>query len=173
MVLGALFVAACGSEDARPAPAPKADPAEATALRRLQTQGPRVLDGGIAAFEARLRELRGYPVVVNQWASWCPPCREEFPYFQRIAARVGTRIAFLGVDSSDNREDAKKFLKKFPTPYPHYFDPDNKIARSFRGAAAWPTTAFYSADGELTFTHAGGYRTEADLLADIRRYATQ
>ena len=171
--LVAAVIAGCGSDPAPPVKPPTPAPAKAGPLRELQRQDSQLLDGGVDAFKARLGELRGYPVVVNQWASWCPPCRREFPYFQRLAARYGTRIAFVGVDSSDNRGDARNFLKKYPTPYPHYFDPDNKVARTFRGGAAWPTTAFYTAGGELSYSHPGGYRSESDLLTDIRRYATR
>ena len=169
-VLTAIF-AGCGQSAPTSSVAPKPVRASAGPLQQIQKQANRILDGGRPAFERRLAELRGYPLVVNQWASWCPPCRYEFPFFQRIAARNGDRIAFLGVDSADNRGDARKFLKKFPTPYPHYFDPDNKIDRVFHGGVAWPTTAFYSRSGELVYSHPGGYRRQADLMQDIRRYA--
>jgi hypothetical protein len=80
------------------------------ALRGLERQGSRILDGGSATFE-----------------------RYEFPFFQRLARKYRERVAFLGVDSQDNRGDARDFLREFPTPFPHYFDPETKIARSFRG----------------------------------------
>jgi thiol-disulfide isomerase/thioredoxin len=141
------------------------------ALQEIPRQANRLLGGGTGAFEARLASLRGTPVVVNQWASWCGPCRYEFPFFQRLARRYASRVAFLGVDSQDARSAAKAFLRQLPVPYPHYFDPDTKIARLFRGGQAWPTTAFYSAAGALAYTHIGAYASQAKLDADIRRYA--
>lgn len=162
-------LAACGqtvSSSTGPAPTP----ARVAALRQVQAQASRLLDGGVPAFKSRLAALHGHPVVVNQWASWCPPCRQEFPYFQRVAARYGDRVAFLGVDAADSRSDARDFLAKFPTPYPHYFDPDNKVDRLFHGGAAWPTTAFYDRRSRLVFTHPGAYGSQADLVTDIRRY---
>src|SRR5438105_2733372 len=75
----------------------------ATALRGLSAQASELLDGGTAAFERRVSSLRRYPLVVNQWASWCGPCRYEFPFFQRLARRYRGRVAFLGVDSRDTR----------------------------------------------------------------------
>lgn len=128
-------------------------------------------DGGTEAFKRELERLRGKPVVVNQWASWCGPCRAEFPYFQPLAERYRGRVAFLGVNSQDSRDEAREFLSEYPTPFPHFDDPDAKIARTFRGGRAWPTTAYYDADGELNSTHQGQYRTQEDLDRDVRRYA--
>ena len=110
-------------------------------------------------------------MVVNQWASWCGPCRYEFPFFEHMARRYGDRVGFLGVNSKDGREAALRFLKDHPVPYPHYFDPDAKIARVFRGGRAFPTTAFYDEAGRLAFVHIGAYADEEKLEADIRSYA--
>ena len=121
----------------------------------------RLLDGGPGVFRARLETLRGVPVVVNQWASWCGPCRFEFPFFQSLARRYEGRVAFLGVNSQDVEDDAREFLREFPTPFPHFSDPDASIAREFKGGRAWPTTAFYAADGSLARTHLGGYAEQA------------
>jgi len=67
---------------------------------------------------ARLANLKGVPVVVNMWASWCPNCRAEFGYFQTSSKAYDGKVAFLGLDSNDNRGDAESFLRKFPIPYP-------------------------------------------------------
>lgn len=140
-------------------------------LRRVRRQASLLLDGGPDAFRRRLVELRGSPVVVNQWASWCGPCRFEFPFFQRQAMKHGARVAFLGVDSRDSRGDAQAFLRELPTPFPHYFDPEANIARVFKGGRAWPTTAFYAADGKLTYTHHGAYASERQLEDEITTHA--
>src|SRR5919106_4039195 len=104
LFVGAVSLAACGSETAEPrvseAPVAAGKPARLPPeLKALRAQANRLLDGGAEAFERRLRELGGHPVVVNQWASWCGPCRFEFPFFQRLARRYEGRVAFLGVDS--------------------------------------------------------------------------
>lgn len=140
-------------------------------LRKLVRQANQLLDGGPDAFNARLAELRGHPVVVNQWASWCGPCRFEFPFFQRLAGKYAGRVAFLGVNSQDARGDAEAFLREFPVPFPHYYDKDASVARVFGGGRAWPTTAYYTADGELAQTHLGAYATQAKLDEDLSRYA--
>lgn len=131
----------------------------------------RLLDGGVAAFERELASLKGKPVVVNQWASWCGPCRFEFPFFADLSKRYESQVAFLGVNSKDARDSAERFLNEQPVPYKHFYDPDTKIARTFRGGRTWPTTAFYTREGKRSYTHFGAYKDRADLDADIRRYA--
>jgi cytochrome c biogenesis protein CcmG/thiol:disulfide interchange protein DsbE len=176
LIGGAVSLGACGGDTAEPQvrepPVAAGKPASlAPELQALRAQANRLLDGGPEAFERRLRELRGHPVVVNQWASWCGPCRFEFPFFQRLARRYEGRVAFLGVDSQDARADAEEFLRELPVPFPSYYDKDASIARLFGGGRAWPTTAFYDASGKLTRTHLGAYASEAKLDEDVRRYA--
>ena len=122
-------------------------------------------------FRRRLRDLRGYPVVVNAWASWCGPCKLEFPFFGRVATQLGKRVAFLGLNVSDNAADARRFLDGQPVPFPHLEDPDARIVQEETASTGLPITIFYDRDGKQTFVHQGGYSSERDLLADIRRYA--
>lgn len=126
--------------------------------------------GGAKAFDAQLRALRGHPVVVNLWASWCGPCRFELPFFQRQALARGARVAFLGVDVGDNRDDARAFASRFPMPYPSFEDPRQKLLGRY-GAKGVPSTAFYDAKGELQFLHQGLFPTERKLSEAIERYA--
>jgi cytochrome c biogenesis protein CcmG/thiol:disulfide interchange protein DsbE len=140
-------------------------------LAAIHAQENELLDGGASAFQARLRELRGFPVVVNKWASWCGPCRAEFPYFQSQAAAHGKRVAFLGVDSNDGEDSAREFLAEFPVPYPSYLDPDQQIADRLEGALAFPATAFYDSEGKLVYVRNGPYGSDDELAADIKRYA--
>jgi cytochrome c biogenesis protein CcmG, thiol:disulfide interchange protein DsbE len=171
-----LLMGGCGSSEPKSA-APKPNVAKErlagspAPLASLHSQANRLLGGGPDAFKARLRALRGHPVVVNKWASWCGPCRLEFPFFQRLSIREGRRIAFLGVDANDNDADAKRFLGDLPLSYPSYRDPDLKVSAVFNGVAAFPTTAFYDRRGKLSFIHQGGYATERKLDEDIARYA--
>lgn len=130
-----------------------------------------MLDGGTDAYSAKLEELRGTPVVVNKWASWCGPCRLEFPYLQQEAVQHGKHVAFLGILSNDSEAAAKTFLEELPLPYPSYNDPDSEIAAEIRAPAAFPATAFYDSSGELVFTHQGVYPDQKTLAADIDRYA--
>jgi cytochrome c biogenesis protein CcmG/thiol:disulfide interchange protein DsbE len=131
----------------------------------------RFLDGGPEAFEAYIAKQKGKPVVVNKWASWCGPCRAEFPFFGSQAKKRRGEVAFVGVNSSDNGEDARKFLAEYPVPFPHFRDPELKVAASFNGVQAFPSTAFYDSKGELAYLHQGGYASEAKLAEDIDKYA--
>jgi thiol-disulfide isomerase/thioredoxin len=173
----ALALAGCGSDAGPPSAAPRSAQTRAAlagsppALRALHAQSSRLLTGGPSAFRARLRALRGHPVVVNKWASWCGPCRAEFPFFQRISTQLARRLGFLGVDSNDSDADARRFLRRYPVPYPSYSDPDQKVAKVFGATLGVPTTAFYRANGRLAYVHQGGYATEAKLREDIARYA--
>ncbi len=113
---------------------------------------------------------KGRPVVVNKWASWCGPCRYEFPFFRKQAEKRSGEVVFLGVNSNDNDDGAEDFLRENPVPFPHFRDPDLEVAASFNGVQAFPTTAFYDAEGELAFVHQGGYASERKLAEDIDRY---
>ena len=170
-------LAGCGSSNPTSAPPSKAELAKAfkgspPALRQLHAQANQLLGGKKSDFEARMAALRGHPVVVNKWGSWCPPCRGEFPTFQRVVIEpsVGNRVAFLGVDANDNYDNAREFLSKFPVSYPSYKDPDLKISESIRASIASPTTVFFDTSGKLVYAHPGPYDKVADLVADIRRY---
>jgi cytochrome c biogenesis protein CcmG/thiol:disulfide interchange protein DsbE len=140
------------------------------ALAALHNDASKLLGGGTTAFKQRLADLRGHPVVVNKWAAWCGPCRQEFPVFQQASVRFGKRVAFIGVDSNDNDGSAKGFLSKFPVSYPSYSDPNLKIAAFMDAVGAFPTTVMFNSQGKQVNTHLGPYTSQAALAADIRRF---
>jgi cytochrome c biogenesis protein CcmG/thiol:disulfide interchange protein DsbE len=177
LLLLAAVISGCGSSEAENGGS-HPDYSEALAgapapLAALYRQGNELLTGGVDAYQTRIAALRGYPAVVNVWASWCGPCRFEFPHFQQVAARYGKRVAFLGIDKQDSDDAAETFLREEPLPYPSYTDPDEEIAESIDGNATrgLPTTAFYDRDGELAYLKLGPYDDEAELKADIERFA--
>lgn len=149
LILG--LVAGCGSEESPTAPAS-------------------FLPGGRDAFEAKV-EAAGKPVVVNKWASWCGPCRLEFPFFRSQAEKREGEVVFIGVNSNDNRGDAEQFLVEEPVPFKHFEDPQLEIAAAFNAVQAFPSTAYYDRKGELAYVHQGGYSDEESLAKDIERYA--
>jgi thiol-disulfide isomerase/thioredoxin len=175
-VVPALLVGGCGSsadsgDGSHPnyARALAGSPAPLAALHK---QANDLLTSDDDAFAKRIAQLRGYPVVVNVWASWCGPCREEFPLLQQLSARYGKRVAFLGLNSEDSNAAAATFLREEPVPYPSYTDPGKEIFDSM-DAVGFPDTAFYDKSGKLLYLKQGPYREDAELEADLRRYALQ
>lgn len=165
---------ASGQRGARPPSAEQVKQALAGSpapLAGLHSQSGVLLGGGMGAFKARLAALRGRPVVVNEWASWCPPCRGEFPLFAQASAQYGRRVAFLGVNVSDSQGDAESFLRSHPVSYPSYADSAGAIAASFGSAQALPTTIYFTASGRKTYTHIGYYGAQQALDSDIEGYA--
>jgi cytochrome c biogenesis protein CcmG, thiol:disulfide interchange protein DsbE len=176
IALGALTGVGCGSSAGGDYGGKHPDYAKALAgsplaLAALHKQANDLLPGGLDAFEGRLAALRGYPAVVNVWASWCGPCRFEFPTLQKLSAAYGKRVAFLGVDNEDSDDAAKTFLGEAPVPYPSYTDPDSEIAASIGATVGLPDTAFYDPHGKLLYLKQGPYSDHEELRADIERYA--
>ena len=87
-------------------------------LAALHAQANELLDGNAATVQRRIASLKGFPVVVNMWGSWCPPCRLEMPFFQKTGVEYGKKVAFLGLNVQDPEAGAKKLLKQIPLPYP-------------------------------------------------------
>jgi cytochrome c biogenesis protein CcmG, thiol:disulfide interchange protein DsbE len=100
----------------------------------------------VTAFHTLLETLRGTPVVVNAWASWCVPCQAEAPLL-RAAANARPDIQFLGIDLLDARDGAEAFIADQGIPYPSLFDPPGAI-RTDLGGVGQPVTFFYDARGE-------------------------
>lgn len=145
-------------------------PAPPKPIAALHDQANELLGGGKAALRGRLLRLRGHPVVVNKWASWCSPCRAEFPVFQQVATERGHRIAFLGLDAQDKAPAAKTFLAARPLPYPSYEDPDQSLSRTLEAPDVAPVTVFLDARGRTAFIHSGQYTSARQLGGDIDRY---
>jgi len=138
-------------------------------LAALHDQAGQLL-GGFNALQARLRQLRGYPVVLNAWASWCPPCRAEFPIFAAASALYGRQVAFLGADTEDTAGDASAFLAKHPVSYPSY-QTSSAALDSIDSVEGTPTTIYIGRDGKVAYEHIGQYESEATLDEDIAHYA--
>jgi thiol-disulfide isomerase/thioredoxin len=174
--VAALVLAGCGDSAGGDYGGKHPDYARALAgspapLAALHRQANQLLPGGVDAFQHRIDSLTGYPVVVNVWASWCGPCRFEFPTLQKLSAAYGKRVAFLGVDNQDSDDAARTFLAEAPVPYPSYTDPDQGIAGAIGATLGLPDTAFYDRAGKLVYLKQGPYTDHAELRADVKRYA--
>ena len=161
LVLALLALAGCGAGVRMNSPGAaalaRAFAAAPPRLAAVHGQANQILSGVPAAFAARLRSLRGFPVVVDKWASWCGPCQIEFPIFQRVAPRFATTIAFLGDDVGDVRGDARHWLTRHPVSYPSFWDPRYALAMAIDPATEQysPVTYFYSARGRRVYVHFG------------------
>ena len=140
-------------------------------LAALHAQASELLGGGSRALRAQLAALRGWPIVINKWASWCEPCKEEFGAFQRVSLNLGRRVAFIGIDSGDSaRADPLRFLRSFPLSYPSYYDASGQLGVEATDSTNTPVTVFYDHRGG-EYIHQGAYPSAAKLQRDVERYA--
>lgn len=120
-------------------------------------------------FEGVLVGLRGTPVIVNVWASWCAPCRTETPLLERTWQAQGDDVTIIGVASKDTAAGAVAFMDEFGVRYPNIFDGSGQI-RARLGLRGFPTTYVFGADGNLRTTILGGLTEQrlAAILEDLR-----
>lgn len=169
LIVGAAFAAGVLLTTPRPqAPrGPQAEgPSEPLVLApdfRLRT-----FDGGVVA----LSDFRGKLVVLNFWASWCTPCRQEMPILERVWKEFRDQgLVVLGIDVLDDEGDAAAFLKALAITYPNVFDPDQTRMRLYR-VAALPTTILIDRNQRQRGRFVGGYLGEAgynELREQVRR----
>ena len=119
-----------------------------------------------AEFGGILVGLRGTPVIVNVWASWCAPCRAEMPLLQRAAQEYEGEAVFLGVASRDSKAESEAFLDDVDVSYPSVFDADGSVRRAL-GLRGFPTTYVFDSAGNLREAIVGGI-TEQRLAAQLQ-----
>lgn len=95
-----------------------------------------------------LAQFEGKPLVMNFWASWCPPCIAEMPDFEKVFQDVKDDVQFLGVNQSDNHSAAADLVARTGVTYPLASDPNGEVFAAF-GGAGMPTTVFIDADGRV------------------------
>ena len=144
-ILVGVLVAACSGSS------PGTTPSAAASLPSSPTELP-LFDG--ARFRDLLTTLRGKPVVINVWASWCGPCIEEAPDLARAARQFRGRVQFLGVDVLDQIGPARAFIRRFGWSYPSVFDPQAAI-RNDLGFIGQPETSILDGSGRRVFTQSG------------------
>jgi thiol-disulfide isomerase/thioredoxin len=132
----------------------------------------RLPDGDLPCFTGgtavALGQLRG-PAVVNLWASWCPPCREELPAFQRLADRTAGRLHVIGVNTRDRRESARSLAVDLGLTLPNLIDQDERL-RTGLGRAALPVTAFVDGQGRIRHLHDAGALDDATLERLVQQH---
>lgn len=113
-----------------------------------------------------LAELRGRPLFVSVWASWCTVCRKEAPALSRLARRYGAAVRFVGIDTNDTRSAALAFVRRYRLSFPHLLDPKATIAGRL-GVFGVPTTFLVDRRGRIAATLVG--RREPRVLESYLR----
>lgn len=109
------------------------------------------LDGS----RVRLADLRGRPVIVNFWASWCRPCREEFPMLQAAYERhADDGLAVIGIVYQDRTAPARTFMERHGATWTAVMDPDDRVAKAYNILGP-PETFFIGRDGRIVARHIG------------------
>jgi peroxiredoxin len=122
-----------------------------------------------AGGEVSLAALKGKVVMINFWASWCGPCRQEFPALDAIYGKYKPMgFEMVGINVESEKADAEKFLGAMPVSFPILFDPENKVSGSY-GVSAMPTTFLVDRQGRLRWQHRA-YKPgdEAKYIEQIR-----
>jgi cytochrome c biogenesis protein CcmG/thiol:disulfide interchange protein DsbE len=138
-------------------------------LSTLSDASPQAWRRAAADGKVSLKELRGTPVVLNFWASWCDPCRAEAKLLERRWKQT-RGVLFLGLDQQDARESARDFISQFGLTFPHVRDPSNDTARDW-GVTGLPETYFIGADGRVV-GHVIGTVDDEQLRAGIEAART-
>ncbi|WP_422754292.1 TlpA family protein disulfide reductase [Micromonospora sp. WMMD708] len=116
----------------------------------------------------KLRDIHG-PAVINVWASWCPPCRQELPAFQRLSVRAAGQLQVIGVNSRDSRDGAQAIGEDFGIRFPVLFDQGEALQRELRRTAV-PLTLLVDAQGRIRHTDTSGALDDARLADLVRRH---
>lgn len=112
--------------------------------------------------DIRLADLRG-PLVVNVWAQWCGPCRDEAPYLAELQKKANGKVKLLGIDYADPRSElAVKFAREHGLDYPHLVDADKAVQQPLKIGGP-PLTAFVDADGKVVHVHRGVLKSQQEL----------
>lgn len=117
------------------------------------------LDGQVAS----LRDYEGRPLVVNFFAEWCQPCRDEMPAFEEVYQELGDRVAFLGINANEPVEAARRIVEDTGVTYDIGRDPNGVLLERF-GVTGLPATFIITPDGTIASSHAGAM--DADDLRD-------
>ena len=116
-----------------------------------------------------LSDLRGQVVMINFWASWCGPCREEMPLLEQIHRRYASLgFTLLGINVEEDSADADAWLKDRPVSFPILYDPENGVSKLYK-VVAMPSTVLVDRQGNVRFLHYGFKPgTENDYQDQVR-----
>lgn len=143
---------------------PRSDPQRASVPGGLPDVTVACLGGGRPV---RLAGLRGQPMLINVWAQWCPPCREEAPYLAEVAQDPEAPVRVLGIDYDDPEPDwAIEFARLSGWRFPQLADPERALAGPLRLGGGPPQTLLVAADGRIVHRHLGAFAS-ADQIRTL------
>ena len=163
-VVTVFIMTACADREASPSDVALTPAANATTAPLLPTDVNALPSIDLQGFQELLGQLKGIPVVVNLWASWCDPCSREAPKLVAAAA-AHADVQFLGVDVQDARSGGESFIAERGITYPSVFDPAGAVLTD-QGALGLPVTVFVRADGSVAST-VKGELSQASLDAGL------
>src|SRR3989338_4009118 len=102
----------------------------------------------IAGGKAKLSDFKGKPIILNFWATWCPPCKEEMPLFENAYQAKSDKIIVIGVNLQESRENINDFIKKFDITFPILLDPNSEV-KGLYNVFTQPVTYFIDKDGKI------------------------
>jgi len=102
----------------------------------------------IAGGNVKLSDFKGKAVILNFWASWCPPCKEEMPLFENAYRAKSDKIVVIGVNLQESRENIKVFIKKFEISFPILLDPNSEVKELYN-VFTQPVTYFINKEGKI------------------------
>ena len=124
----------------------------------------KLLDDG----EFRLADMKGKPVVLNFWASWCHPCRIEAPVLQRVYAQYKDKgVIFIGIALQDTEAKARGYIKEFSITFPNGLDTTGHIGEAYKMYGI-PKTFIIGKDGKFSYIHTGEI-AEPDLARETEK----
>ncbi|NIP38401.1 MAG: redoxin domain-containing protein [Candidatus Dadabacteria bacterium] len=146
MVFCTFFIFACEQKAITSAENKGLKPAHNFTLEKLDESG-----------TVKLDDFKGKPVIINFWASWCAPCREEMPFLQKTWSKYRDKgLIFIGIDVLDDTSAAKEFLDSFNIDYLNLSDSKGKTSNQY-GVIALPATFFIDKDGNITRQNYGPF----------------
>jgi cytochrome c biogenesis protein CcmG/thiol:disulfide interchange protein DsbE len=158
LAAGVLVAAPSRSES----PAAKAVPA------KQRKPAPELNGEWLVGPPVRIADLRSKPALINVWASWCVPCREEAPELARFDREMRARTRLVGIDFQDAKGDALAFIREFGWRFPNVRDPHGKLAARY-GVTGLPTTYLIDPEGRIarTFTGAQTFETLVRAVEEV------
>lgn len=155
LILAAAVIVLNTTGGSPPLPAPESSTTTQSSQKISDDSPPAAIESISAeGYQKMLADLKGTPVLVNFWASWCHPCRLEAPLLEEYYKRYGDQVKFIGIATDDLKAPAESFIRDFKITYPNYLDDSGAVSRGLN-VSFLPTTVFYTPEGEISTSYPG------------------